>query len=232
MSGQIEVEAKFLSPRRISAASITSFLALIGLRVEWQEPQRQRDIYWDTFAGELLQKGAALRVRCADENFTATFKGPRSSTEQLFVRPEAEWPLTAQESDAFQHHDDWLPQLPLELLRDFPGDPRRLERVLTVETLRHKAVVSDSQGFRAELALDVVTFMKGHNQAKHGEIELELKAGSSAQLERIAEALRQRFGLEPSVGSKFEVGMKLVGVVKAGKDGLLHSGNSQGGLSG
>jgi len=211
MSGHIEVEAKFLSPRRISAASIESFLESLGLKVEWQEPQRQRDIYWDTFDGKLLQKGAALRVRCVDEKFTVTFKGPRSSEEPLFVRPEAEWQLTRQESDIFEHRDNWLPQLPLELMRDFPVDPRRLERVLTVETLRHKAIVSDSEDFRAELALDAITFMKGHSQAKHGEIELELKAGSSAQLERIAEALRQRFGLEPSARSKFEVGMAAVG---------------------
>jgi triphosphatase len=211
MSGHIEVEAKFLSPRRVAAASIESFLESLGLKVEWQEPQRQRDIYWDTFDGKLLQEGAALRVRCVDEKFTVTFKGPRASDGAVFARPEVEWQLTDQEADTFQQHDDWVPQLPPEVTPDFPVDPRTLERVLTVETLRHKAIVSNAEDFRAELALDNTTFKGSHSQAKHGEIELELKAGSSAQLERIAEALRQRFGLEPSARSKFQIGMASVG---------------------
>lgn len=211
MSSHIEVEAKFLSPTRISAARIESFLVSVGLKVEWQEPQKQRDIYWDTPEGKLLEEGVALRVRCAAGKFTATFKGPRALNGAVFARPEVEWGLTDQEADTFHQHDNWVPRLPLEVTTDLPVDPRRLQRVLTVETLRHKAIVSNSEDFRAELALDAITFMKGHSQAKHGEIELELKEGSPAQLENIAEALRQRFGLEPSARSKFEVGMASVG---------------------
>jgi len=211
MIGHIEVEAKFLSPRRISAASIKSFLESLGLKAEWQEPQRQRDIYWDTPERKLIEEGVALRVRCAAGKFTATFKGSRASDGAVFARPEVEWSLTDQEADAFQQHDDWVPVLAPEVASDFPADPRMLQRVLTADTVRRRAIISDTQGFRAELALDTITFMKGDSQAKHGEIELELKAGSSAQLQNIAEALRHRFGLEPSRSSKFEVGMAVVG---------------------
>lgn len=203
----LEIEAKFLCPEEIAEQEFTALLESLGLQVEWLEPRLQRDIYLDEADGRLLREGSALRVRSYAGKHVATFKGPGSEKEGIFQRPEIEWELFPEAVEAFER--EGCLSFPLGLPAALAAS--RLVRVLTVETRRRRAPLRDEDDLLLELTLDECTFSGPGGEARHREIELELKRGEPARLSRVASALQARFSLLPSTKSKFALAMEKVG---------------------
>lgn len=198
----------------IAEQELTALLESLGLQVEWLEPRAQRDIYLDEAGGRLFREGSALRVRSYGGKHIATFKGPGSEEEGIFRRSEIEWGLSPEEVEAFEREGrlSFPPELRVAL------EASRLVRALTVET-RRRALLRDrddpgsgpGQALLLELTLDECTFSGPGGDARHREIELELKQGEPARLSRVASALRDRFSLSSSTKSKFALAMEKVG---------------------
>ena len=206
----IESEAKFLTPGRL-LPSVKAYMESLGFRVEDQETEEQQDIYWDTPQRTLFKTGAALRLRYVGGKCVAAVKRAGSSDKGVISRPEVEWPVDDLAGAVLRRRRTWSLPLPSEARLPASVDQTTLVRVLTLYTVRQKSIVSNTEGFRAELVFDNVLFRAKQRQRRHKELELELKSGKPGEIEYLADSLRRRFDLTPSVTSKYSLGMDLVG---------------------
>ena len=80
MSEPLETEVKLVCPAGLSEAEVGVALERMDLTVSWQEPEPQRDTYFDTTDGALLKANASLRLRCIGATTIGTFKLPQSQS--------------------------------------------------------------------------------------------------------------------------------------------------------
>ncbi len=152
----------------------------------------QNDTYVDTLEGALERAGLALRVRETEGKRLATLKAAGEASGGLHDREELELPL---------QDDDW-PQPIRERLEGVDTDS--LKPHLLLHTARTRYLVSENNTELAELALDEVTARRpgGREEVHFLELELEARAGSDEDLEKIAGALKRALTLTPEERTK------------------------------
>lgn len=190
-----------------------------------------RDVYLDTPARALSERGDALRVRVAGGETLLALKGSgREVDPGVLEREEIEAPWSAAALDRLRT----LLAARGIALREAPaaGEPVVALRALGLEavqerttTRRLRNVVDEGGAIIAELAIDEVTY---HLKAirldagavRHHEVEIEAKApDGAAYLPRAVEALRARFGasLLPWLHGKLETGLAITRLLAAGE---------------
>ena len=154
--------------------------------------------YFDTAGGALSQRHVTLRRRMENGLAVCTVKTPVSGYGR------GEWECQCED---IHRAIDRLVEL---------GASREL-LVLTAEGVVpvcgakfiRRAMALEYQGTQLELALDRGILLGGGREAPLCEVEVELKSGQPEQAVAFAEALAEKFGLEPENKSKFRRALAL-----------------------
>ena len=209
-----EIEAKFLlqSPEQLD--EVIGACKGLGYGVAEGPTELIVDRYFDTPDWDIFRAGWAYRCRQRGRRQTLSLKAVDDSRQQgpVFVRDEVRQPLP----DSRRPNGD-LPQGPVQerLNPVVNGHPRQeLFRVRNRRTL-YEVVGKDEEHTSIELAFDRTQILVSEDDAAGMtflELELELKAGSDVELQRLAGALTERLGLLSAQLSKFERGLQAAGL--------------------
>lgn len=204
-----EIEAKFVCPDELDLDSFLEIVGNLGFKCTRGIPCLQSDVYLDTPDYKLIKSDAAIRIRMRGENYVGAFKTSGRQQGAIFERREVEWMLSAEEIKLW--NEDKKPTIPLAVVNELDIEVQTLRKVLVVETNRNTVIIDSSDGLRAELALDDVSFRGHKGQKQYREIEVELLDGQFEQFQHLTDALQSHFKLQPAVDSKYRKGMMLVG---------------------
>ncbi|MGH7483203.1 MAG: CYTH domain-containing protein, partial [Longimicrobiales bacterium] len=166
----------------------------LGLEEASSELDFFRDVYWDTPAGDLKDKGATLRWRVRKQGPPLLLLDVRERqlADGAIVRRRSETEIDAADpASAFASDAE-----PARLLRALI-DPDRLEKRFELETMRRvrTAILPNAQAERLEVACDVITVRHGEFSAELYEAELRLPSGE-VPVDRLLRAFRGAFGLK------------------------------------
>lgn len=153
-------------------------------------------IYYDTADHALSRAGFGLRVRRSGEKRTQTLK---SALGDDGGRDEWDWPVASDTPD-------------MALLATTPapvGADAVLEPQFTVRSRRTIRLVQEGDS-EIELVVDDAEVSAGDRRDAFLELELELKSGAPAALNRLAERLSAVATLTPSSVTKAERGFALL----------------------
>lgn len=162
-----------------------------------------RDIYLDQADLSFESRKIAFRVRNTDGQFEATFKTRTEIINGKAVRQEETLPLTgvrniAQALNVLNHKKTWQ-NLPVAgLIKRF--EIRNHRQALTIFF----------DGAEFELAFDTCEILVCGRTLKMKEIELELKHGTSKQIDALVQLLSQKSGLQPMRFSKVKTASALL----------------------
>jgi len=197
-----EIEAKFTLPDRTTLGRLRDLRALAGLRVGPWSVRRVIDTYYDTPHRVFMAAGYACRIREWEGRRLLTVKTVDSAQGVVHHRPEYEVEL----EDSFDPtlSDDW-PAGPVRELIDTGATEVRLAPILTIKQTRRISCLFDGTRAVVELSLDKVRF--GRDKPCH-EVEVELlPGGGQSELDQVAHALQDEWGLVPVSTSKFARGL-------------------------
>lgn len=211
------------------ANQIAKIEALGAYRLEPQETQKIRDIYFD-MPDQLLQKQKlALRIRQVNGKTLITLKGPaqkKAGGGQERLEIEFAWSFTAltrivrelraREIEIKLSRQDFVRPDPIGTLKRLGFVP--IQDRTTIRQVR-KIVASDqsSEGELAELAVDAVTYRLGKQAVRLHEIEIEAKH-KKARLDEMIQPLEKMF--KPTLltwQSKLATGRALQTLLEDGK---------------
>lgn len=210
-----ELEVKFTCPEGYDLTAILNAVQTMGIQCVKETPCLQTDAYLDTPEYTLLKAGIGLRIRQRGETHVGAYKSSGKQHDALFERQEFEWTLSSDEIKLWT--EEKKPTIPPAVVDKLTIQGKPLRKVLVVETCRHTALLSSSDGFKAELSLDEVTFRGHRGQKPYREIEIELLHGPLDHLKQVATGLQNQLALQPAVDSKYKIGMLLVGKYGAGE---------------
>jgi inorganic triphosphatase YgiF len=161
------------------------------------------NLYYDTPALDLRQRGIALRLRAKGRQWLQTVKCAGKAAGGLSARPEWETPyaghfdFTAIDNKAVR---DWL---------DRPKIRTRIAPIFETNFQRIAWTFELVRGTRIELVLDRGWIAAGGQRQAISEVEIELIDGEEAQLFNLARAFAERIPLAPAPLSKADRGYRL-----------------------
>jgi adenylate cyclase len=164
---------------------------------------RLTNLYQDTPALELRQRGIAMRLRAKGRFWLQTVKCAGDRAGGLSARPEWETPYGGQLD--FSAIDD-------PAVRDWLTRPKiagRLAPLFETNFQRSAWTFERPRGTRIELALDRGCIIAGGQREAISEVEIELLAGDPADLFALARELAERVPLFPAPLSKADRGYRL-----------------------
>ena len=195
----VEAELKFrVAPRTLSSLAKAR---LAGARRGDRSEQNLVSTYFDTTKYRLKRNGLTLRVRQAGKNYIQTIK---AGTSGALARGEWEAELDGATPDLAKAKKTPLEKLTTKKLH------RKLKPVFRT-SVRRIAQPIRTRRSEIELAVDRGSITSGHRSRPISEFELELKAGSPADLFRIARGLERKTGAELDLQSKSDKGYQLAG---------------------
>ncbi|MDP2108429.1 MAG: CHAD domain-containing protein [Rhodocyclaceae bacterium] len=168
-----------------------------------KQSYRLTNLYYDTPARELRQRGIALRLREHGGFWLQSVKCAGQRAGGISARPEWETPYAG-------HFDFTAIDDPV--VRDWLSRPKLLARIAPVfETNFQRTAWTFElpRGTRVELALDRGWIVANGQRQAISEIEIELLAGEAMQLFVMAQTLAQRIPLAPAPQSKADRGYRL-----------------------
>ncbi|MDP2196317.1 MAG: CYTH and CHAD domain-containing protein [Rhodocyclaceae bacterium] len=168
-----------------------------------KQSYRLTNLYYDTPARELRQRGIALRLREHGGFWLQSVKCAGQRAGGISARPEWETPYAGHFD--FAAIDD-------PAVRDWLSRPKLLARIAPVfETNFQRTAWTFElpRGTRVELALDRGWIVANGQRQAISEIEIELLAGEAMQLFVMAQTLAQRIPLAPAPQSKADRGYRL-----------------------
>lgn len=193
----VESELKFrVAPRKLSSLARTR---LAGARRGGRSEHNLVSTYFDTTRRKLKRNGLTLRVRQADDNYVQTVKAETSGT---FARDEWEAELDSATPDLAKTKETPLEKLITKKLH------RKLKPVFRT-SVRRTALPIRIRRTEIELAVDRGRITSGRRSRPISEFELELKAGNSTDLFRVARSFEGKTGAELDLRSKAEKGYQL-----------------------
>jgi len=204
-----EVEIKLEAVAAEDLDQIAALRVLGPYRLRRRRTAHLHSVYLDTRDFALARTGVALRVRRGEHGWEATAKWSGRVAGALHTRPELTVALPAEPSFPFV-----LPEGPLRTQLTAVVLGRRLAPIFITEIRRELRDVFPTRGAAgtalAEIALDTVELHTADGAAAappYYEVEVEQRAGNTADLTALDDTLRRRFGLAPSRASKFERGL-------------------------
>lgn len=202
----MEIEAKFRVDDDQTFPALLRLDALGSFQLAAaDEPEDQRNVYFDTPDWRLRAAKAGLRVRTIGARRVATLKGAATVADGMYERDE--WEVEVGDDD---RPASWPAGEVRERALALAGG-MELVPILTIRTLR-RHVFAERDGRRfAELSMDDGTISAGGREQHFRELEIELlRGGERSDLEQIVTLLRQRFTLIPENRSKLARGLALL----------------------
>jgi inorganic triphosphatase YgiF len=197
MSMEVEVKLE-APPGRVRALAAKPWL----LKFATAPAKRQRlvSVYYDTENSALRNAGIALRVRRAGDRLVQTVKRGAAGP---FGREEWEWEIGAPKPDLDMARHSALKDIGLKHLR------RKLKPVFETDINRFVIPVR-YRGSDIEIAMDRGQVKTGRKHCPISEIELELKAGGTGGLMRLAARIAREANGHYGVLSKAARGYALL----------------------
>ncbi|MDO8959248.1 MAG: CHAD domain-containing protein [Rhodocyclaceae bacterium] len=195
-----EIELKLALPENAQRAFLRHPLLQQAAR---KQTYRLTNLYYDTPARDLRQRGIALRLREHGGFWLQSVKCAGQRAGGVSARPEWETPYAGHFD--FAAIDD-------PAVRDWLSRPKLLARIAPVfETNFQRTAWTFElpRGTRVELALDRGWIVANGQRQAISEIEIELLAGEAMQLFVMAQTLAQRIPLSPAPLSKADRGYRL-----------------------
>jgi inorganic triphosphatase YgiF len=201
MSGESEIELKFLVPREARAA----VLAEMTRRSASLERRTLAAMYLDTPDRRLAAAGIAWRLRREGRRWVQTLKSGGASAIERF---EHEVIRPGPSHDAALHAGTRTGDKLAKILRSAQKDG--LDVGVRFKTqVRRIARRIRTQGAVVEVAFDEGSVLADAGKLRIGEVEFELYSGSATGLLALAERWRRRFGLVYDPRSKAARGDRL-----------------------
>ena len=217
-----EVEAKFLVQGPMQLDRLFDLLQRAGYAAEPRRNETIVDRYYDTSDQHILRAGWAYRLRDRDGEHTLGLKSLTPPEGDLHVREEVEQPVLAPGGDLEE-----LPSGPVREQLSGIMNGARPEELFAISNNRlvYDLVAPDDDATRVELCIDQAEIV-APNAPKSApgilrftEVELELKQGTRAALEKLARIVAADSDLLPARLSKFERGLQTAGLpVRAAAD--------------
>ena len=203
MSGQTEIELKFLVPQEARSA----ISAEMARKSATLERRTLAALYLDTEDRRLARAGIAWRVRREGRRWIQTLKaggaGALERFEHEVIRP-------GPSHDAAAHAGTRTGDKLIRILRDARNDG--LEVGVRFQTeVRRIARRIRTRGAVVEVAFDEGRLLSAGARLRLREVEFELLSGSAVAMLALAERWRKRFGLVYDPRSKAERGDRLAG---------------------
>jgi inorganic triphosphatase YgiF len=160
-------------------------------------------VYFDTPHRKLRKHGISWRIRREGESYTQTIKCERPSVDGMMGRGEWEAEVAGPEPDLVAaRRSDASPLLPKKLRRN-------LKPVFETQVER-KALSLRSRGSEVELSFDEGCVRTEQESEEISELEIELKAGSRAELFRLAREFARTAPVRLMLRSKAARGYGLI----------------------
>ena len=202
----MEIEAKYRVDDQRTFDDLLSLTALGPFQLApAPAPEDQRNTYFDTADERLRTARYGLRVRDLGARRIATLKGEARVADGVYERDE--WEVAIGGDD---RPESWPPSEARDrALALLAGAP--LIAILTIRTLRRHIHASRAGIVVAEISLDQGTISAGGREERFRELEIELiDTGTRADLDALAQLLRERYPLAPEERSKLVRGLALL----------------------
>ena len=218
-----EIEAKFLINKASEFPLIVETLQADGLSCEEVGIFEIFDQYFDTADWQFFRSGWAYRWQTLPEGYRLSLKSLNRNNSAVQIREETE-----QSVEALPSRPGEIPAGPVAArLGTLNGEAEPVE-LFRVGKRRQLFIVKSDEETEVELAFDRAVITTNHSlgenapgRMKFYEVELELKTGNPADIERLARILEGRLELLPARLSKFERGIQAVGLKpSAGTDAV------------
>ncbi len=206
----MEIEMKYAIPGREKAEEIWEE-ACRDARAEASSIERlvMKAIYFDTEDRTLARNNVVVRVRAEGERTFATLKwGGKTGEDGLHETEEVNIPVSGEvnfislPSDIFKESEDGRKML--ELIGDKP-----LVNLLETRFLRSRMRVLYG-GSLMELSVDVGSIVTDAAEEPICELEIELFAGKTSDIQSLGSKLQKQYGLTPEPRTKFARGFALI----------------------
>jgi adenylate cyclase len=168
-----------------------------------KQTYRLTNLYYDTPALDLRERGIALRLRAQGKFWLQSVKCAGNRAGGLSARPEWETP--------YGGHFDFA-AIDDEAVRDWLVRPKIASRIAPIFETNFQRIAWTFElvrGTRIELALDRGWIAAGGQREAISEVEIELLEGDPAELFALAQALAERAPLVPAPLSKADRGYRL-----------------------
>lgn len=209
-----ETEAKFLVESPAAWGRIGSLRGIGALKRVGSARERQRNVYWDTSDFRLRRAHAALKLRQVGSRAELTFKRELAYVGGVSQRIEITVPVRARELQRLL--SDPRANAAVRCARKIVG-ARPLREVLTLRTLRRKALFAPARATKArrclELAQDQVCVERGAGVlSTHREVELENRGLPESLFRQAVAGFRREFagGVRLCRKSKYELGLAVL----------------------
>jgi CHAD domain-containing protein len=210
-----EIEAKFLVHGPMQLDRLLELLQRAGYAAEPRRNETIVDRYYDTTERHILRAGWAYRQRNRDGEHTLGLKSLTPPQGDLHVREEIEQAALAPGVEL-----DTLPSGPVREQLAAMVNGRAPEELFAISNNRtvYDLVACDDDGMRVELCIDQAEIVAPNapksapRVLRFTEVELELKEGTRASLEKLARVVAADSNLLPARLSKFERGLQAAGL--------------------
>lgn len=197
-----EIECKFDANVSRAFARARRFVKSLHVPVQTQT-LHIKDVYLDHIARDLTAQKIALRVRHVNQTWEVTFKTRTTLQNGKAVRHEETWPLKrvhtlAQALQMLEEKKRWKGLNVTQLKPQF--------EIINKRTI----FVFNYQGADLEMALDQVAIVANGRTLKMKEIEVELKQGTSKQLDRFVQLFKRETKLDFMKISKVKTAEKFL----------------------
>lgn len=202
----VEFEVKLRPPAGLDPAEFAAILRAEGAALRAPRRKSEQDAYHDTADWDVYRQGFALRVRRGPRGARAQLKELRPLQAGAAARAEHEAEIAAGD-------DAWPARLPAAFaarLRELTGG-RPLRELFHLHQERELWTATFAGGV-AEASWDRCRFITPSGETAHQEVELELRAGDAAAVQRFAARLAQRPGWAYATAGKFELGLRFNGL--------------------
>jgi CHAD domain-containing protein len=213
-----EVEAKFLVQGPMQLDRLIDLLERAGYAASARRNETIVDHYYDTSDRHILRAGWAYRLRDRNGEHTLGLKSLTPPEGAVHVREEVEQPVLVPGSEPGE-----LPSGPVREQLSTIINGARPEELFTISNSRlvYDLLAPADDSTRAELCVDQAEIVapnapKGApGTLRFTEVEIELKEGERASLEKLARVVAADTDLLPARLSKFERGLQTAGLAAA-----------------
>ncbi|WMW25560.1 CYTH domain-containing protein [Methanolobus sediminis] len=200
----MEIEAKFLISERDIFEKLKGISSITGFSSGEPVDKEFTDTYLDTMDMAIYASGFSFRCREKGSKVTYTLKSLSVSKSLVHMREEVEFTLN--EKLPVKEWDNCVLR---ERVLAIIGSGE-LFPLFTVTHKRTDIPLSFDQREIAEMSFDDVVLTCDKSTKSYLELEIELTGdGTEAEMNQIAEYLRDDMGLTPGSNSKFDNGLEL-----------------------
>lgn len=206
MDKTVEMEMKLTIARKDMKKLLASELITATMIKGSLAKQELLTTYYDTASYKLTESGMAYRIRRNGKKYEATVKTEQASGGGLSARREFNMPLK-KDSPAVSGFTELGLETDLEEL--LAGE--ELQKLFTVEVKREIRLLQVTPETVLEMAIDQGKISAGKQKEKIDEVELEIKAGTKADLLDFTAQIAAKIPIFIEPRSKFARGLHLLG---------------------